>query len=106
LSDTEVEKLYRDAGEMESFRAKALVHIGRLQALLVHLGITTAPRYRIKEVSRPGRVEFKVVIEIFSGSRLISRHQGSAFKVSPSDIVADNSWQAITSWDHSNMDEL
>jgi hypothetical protein len=47
LSDTEGKKLYRDAEEMESFRAEALVPTGRLQALLGHLGITSASRYRI-----------------------------------------------------------
>jgi hypothetical protein len=53
-SDTEDEKMYQDADEVESFRAKAPVLTGRLQALLEHLGITSAPRYWIKEVSHPG----------------------------------------------------
>jgi hypothetical protein len=60
-SDTEAEKLYRDADEVESFGAEAPVLAGRLQALLEHLGITTAPRYRIKEVPRSGWVEFKAI---------------------------------------------
>jgi hypothetical protein len=46
--------MYRDAEEVESFGAKAPVPTGGLQAMLVHLGITTAPRYRIKEVPHPG----------------------------------------------------
>jgi hypothetical protein len=70
-SDAEDEKMYRDADEVESFGVKALVLAGRLRALLEHLGITTAPRYRIKEVSHPRRVEFKAVIEIFFGSRVL-----------------------------------
>jgi hypothetical protein len=53
-SDTEPEKMYRDADEVESFGAESLILAGRLRALLEHLGITTAPRYRIKEVSRTG----------------------------------------------------
>jgi hypothetical protein len=53
--------MYQDANKVESFGAEAPVPTGRLQALLEHLGITTAPRYRIKEVPHPGRVEFKVV---------------------------------------------
>jgi hypothetical protein len=61
LSDTESEKMYRDADEVESFGAEAPVLAGRLWALLEHLGITTAPRYRIKEVPRSGRVEFKAI---------------------------------------------
>jgi hypothetical protein len=70
-SDTKPEKLYRDADEVESFRAESPILAGRLRALLEHLGITTAPRYRIKEVSRSGRVEFKAITEIFFGSRIL-----------------------------------
>jgi hypothetical protein len=74
--------------------------------LLEHLGITTAPRYRIKEVSCPGRVEFKAIAEIFFGSRIICRHKRPAFRTSCSDVVADAAWQAITSWIHSNKSRL
>jgi hypothetical protein len=62
--------MYRDAGEVESFGAESPILAGRLRALLKHLGITTAPRYRIKEVPRLGQVEFKDVEEIFFGSRV------------------------------------
>jgi hypothetical protein len=105
-SDTEDEKMYRDADEVESFGAESLVLTGRLRALLEHLGITTAPRYRIKEVPRPGRVEFKAVIEIFFGSRVLCRHKGPAFRTSRSNAVADAAWQAITSWVRSNKSRL
>jgi hypothetical protein len=105
-SDTEDEKMYRDADEVESFGAEAPVLTGKLRALLEHLGITTAPRYRIKEVPRPGRVEFKAVAEIFFGSRVLCRHKGPAFRTSHSDVVADAAWQAITSWVHSNKSRL
>jgi hypothetical protein len=53
-SDTESEKMYRDADEVESFGAESPILAGRLRALLEHLGITTAPRCRIKEVLRSG----------------------------------------------------
>jgi hypothetical protein len=106
LSDTEVEKMYRDADEVESFRAESLILTGRLQALLEHLGITTAPRYRIKEVPRSGRVEFKAIVEIFFGSRVLCRHKGPAFRTCHSDDVADAAWQAITSWVRSNKSRL
>jgi hypothetical protein len=91
---------------VESFGAESPVITGRLQALLEHLGITTAPRYRIKEVSHLGRVEFKVVTEIFFGSRVLCRHKGPAFRTSCSDAVADATWQAITSWVRSNKSRL
>jgi hypothetical protein len=81
--------MYRDADEVESFKVKAPVPADRLRALLEHLGITTAPRYRIKEVLRSGRVEFKAITEIFIGSRVLCRHKGPAFRTSHSDAVAD-----------------
>jgi hypothetical protein len=98
--------MYRDAGEVESFRAESPIIAGRLQALLEHLGITTAPRYRIKEVPRPGRVEFKAIAEIFFRSRILCRHMGPAFRTLRSDAVVDAAWQAITSWVRSNKSWL
>jgi hypothetical protein len=105
-SNTEAKKMYRDADEVESFGAESLILAGRPQALLEHLGITTAPRYRIKEVPRSGRVEFKAIAEIFFGSRILYRHKGPAFRTSCSDAVADAAWQAITSWVRSNKSRL
>jgi hypothetical protein len=98
--------MYRDADEVESFGAEALVLVGRLRALLEHLGITTAPRYRIKEVPRSGRIEFKAIAKIFFGSRILCRHKGPAFRTSCSDAGADATWQAITSWVCSNKSRL
>jgi hypothetical protein len=106
LSDTEPEKLYRDADEVESFRAESPILAGRLRVLLEHLGITTAPRYRMKEVPRSGRVEFKAIAEIFFGSRILYRHKGPAFRTSRGDAVVDAAWQAITSWVRSNKSRL
>jgi hypothetical protein len=105
-SDTESEKMYRDTNEVESFGAESPILAGRLRALLEHLGITTAPRYRIKEVPRSGRVEFKAIAEIFFRSRILYRHKGPAFRTSCSDAVADAAWQAITSWVRSNKCRL
>jgi hypothetical protein len=98
--------MYRDADEMESFGAESLILTGRLRALLEHLGITTAPRYRIMEVPCSGRVEFKAIAKIFFGSRVLCRHKGPDFRTSHSDAVADATWQAITSWVHSNKSRL
>jgi hypothetical protein len=105
-SNTEDEKMYRDADEVESFGAEAPILTGRLWALLEQLSITTAPRYRIKEVPRPGRVEFKAVAEIFFRSRILYRHKGPTFWTSRSDAVVDAAWQAITSWVRSNKHRL
>jgi hypothetical protein len=87
-SDTKDEKMYRDADEMESFGAESPVIAGRLQAMLEHLGITTTPRYRIKEILCSGWVEFKAIIEIFFGSRVLCRHKGPAFRPSHRGSVA------------------
>jgi hypothetical protein len=105
-SDAEDEKMYRDADEVESFGVDAPVLTGRLRALLEHLGITTAPRYRIKEVPRSGQLEFKAITEIFFGSRVLGQHKGPAFTTSRSDAIADAAWQGITSWVRSNKSWL
>jgi hypothetical protein len=105
-SDTEPEKMYRDADGVESFGAESPILAGTLRALLEHLGITTTPRYMIKEVPRSGRVDFKGIAEIFFGSRILCRHKGPAFRTSRSDAVANASWQAITSWVRSNKSRL
>jgi hypothetical protein len=98
--------MYQDANEVKSFGAEAPVLTGRLWALLEHLGITTAPRYQIKEVPCPGRMQFKANAEIFFGSRVLCRHKGLTFKASCSDVVADATWQATTSMVHSNKSQL
>jgi hypothetical protein len=105
-SDIEQEKLYRDADKVESFGAVSLILAGMLRGLLEHLGITTAPRYRIKEVPRSGRLEFKAITDIFFGSRILCRHKGPAFRTLCSNAVADAAWQAITSWVRSNKSRL
>jgi hypothetical protein len=69
--DTKPEKMYRDADEVESFGAESPILADRLRALLEHLSITTAPRYRIKEVPCSGRVEFKAIVEIFFVSNIL-----------------------------------
>jgi hypothetical protein len=106
LSDIEPEKLYRDADEVESFGAESLILAGRLRALLEYLGITTTPRYKIKEVPHSGRVEFKAIAEIFFGSRILCWDKGPAFRASRSDPVANAAWQAITSWVCNNKSRL
>jgi hypothetical protein len=98
--------MYQDADEVESFGVESPVIAGRLRALLEHLGITTAPWYRIKEVPRSGQVEFKAVAEIFFESRVLCRHKGPAFRTSRSDAVADAAWRTITSWVRSNKSRL
>jgi hypothetical protein len=106
LSGTEDEKMYRDADEVESFGAEAPFPTDRLRVLLEHLEITTAPRYWIKEVPCPGRVEFKAITELSLGSRVLCRHKGPSFRASRNNPVVDTAWQAITLWVHSNNSRL
>jgi hypothetical protein len=47
LSDSENKKWYHDANERESYGVEAPIPIGRLQALLVYLRITTTPNYQV-----------------------------------------------------------
>jgi hypothetical protein len=70
------------------------------------LGITSAPKYQNKGIPRPGRVEFKAIVEIFQGPKVISRHTGPAYRASNSDVVVDTAWQAITSWSHHHRGKL
>jgi hypothetical protein len=98
--------MYRDANEVETFGVESPILTSRLRALLEHLGINTAPWYRIKVVPHSWRVELKAIAEIFFGSRVLCQHKGPAFKTSRSDAVADAAWQAITSWVRSNKSRL
>jgi hypothetical protein len=64
LSDLENEKMNHDTDKLKSFgneapvltgRLRALIPIGRLWAMLGHIGITTALEFRIKRVRVQGR---------------------------------------------------
>jgi hypothetical protein len=84
--------MYKNVDKMESFGVEAPIPTGMLKALLGHLGITSAPRYRINGVPCPGWVEFKAILEIFNRSWVISRHKGPVFRASISDAVTDPAW--------------
>jgi hypothetical protein len=74
--------------------------------LLNHINITTPPEFRIKRISCPGREEYKAIMEIISGSNVLSRHKGPAFRTTYQDAVADAAWQAITTYSRRYHDEL
>jgi hypothetical protein len=90
--------LYCYAEEFESFWIEAPIPIDMLQALLVHLGITTTPKYQIKGVMNPGWVEFWAIVKIFHWSMVVSRQMGSTFRASNSDVVYNAAWHTITYW--------
>jgi hypothetical protein len=51
-------------------------------------------------------VEFKAVMEIFQGPKVINRHIGPAYRASNSDDVADAAGQAIISWSRRHHTKL
>jgi hypothetical protein len=71
-----------------------------------HINITTPPELRIKRIPRPGREEYKAIVEIISGPNVLSRHKGPAFRTTYQDAVADAAWKAITTYSRRYHDEL
>jgi hypothetical protein len=106
LSDAEKDEMFRDVDEIKTARNEAPVPTGRLRDLLNHLNITTHPEFRIKRVPRPGREEYKAIVEIFSRPNVLSRHKGPAFRAMYQDAVADAAWQAITTYNRRYHEEV
>jgi hypothetical protein len=92
LSDVEKEQTYRDADKIKTSGNEALIPTGRLRDLLNHLNITNPPEFRIKRVLRPGREEFKAIMEIFREPTVLNRKKGLAFRATYQDAVADATW--------------
>jgi hypothetical protein len=79
-SNAEKDKTFHDTDEIKTFGDEAPIPIGRLRDLLNHINITIPPEFRIKRISRPGREEYKAIMEIISGPNVLSRHKGLAFR--------------------------
>jgi hypothetical protein len=105
-SNAEKDETFHDADEIKTFGDEALIPTGRLRDLLNHLNITTPPEFRIKRILRPGREEYKAIVEIISGPNVLSRHKGPSFRTTYPDAVADVAWQAITTYSRRYHDEL
>jgi hypothetical protein len=88
------------------FGNEALIPTGRLRDLLNCINITTPPEFKIKRIPRPGREEYKAIMEIISGPNVLSWHKGQAFRTTYQDAVADVAWQAITTYSHRYHDKL
>jgi hypothetical protein len=78
----------------------------RLRDLLNCINITTPQEFRIKRIPRPGREEYKAIMEILRGPNVLNQHKGLAFKTTCQDAVADAAWQAITTYSRRYHDEL
>jgi hypothetical protein len=105
LSDTEKDDMFHDADEIKTFGDEAPIPTGRLRDLLNHINTTTPPEFRINKVSRPGREEYKAIMEVISGPNVLSRHKGPTFRTTYQDAVVDAAWQAITTYSRRYHDE-
>jgi hypothetical protein len=105
-SNAEKDETFHDADEIKTFGDEVLIPTGRLRDLLNRLSITTPPEFRIKRILRPGREEYKAIVEIISGPNVLGRHKGPAFRTTYQDVVADAAWQAITTYNQRYHDEL
>jgi hypothetical protein len=105
-SNAEKDETFHDADEIKTFGNEAPIPTGTLRDLLNHINITTLLELRIKRILLAGREEYKAIVEILSGPKVLSRHKGSAFRTTCQDAVADAAWQAITTYIRRYHDEL
>jgi hypothetical protein len=71
-SNAEKDETFHDADEIKTFGNEAPNPTGGLRDLLNHINITTPPEFRIKRILRPGREEYKAIVEIISGPNMLS----------------------------------
>jgi hypothetical protein len=98
--------MFHDADEIKTFGNEAPIPTARLMDLLNHINITTPSEFKIKRILRPGREEYKTIVEILSLPNVLSRHKRPAFGTTYQDAVADAACQAITTYSHRYPDEL
>jgi hypothetical protein len=105
-SNVEKDETLHDADKIKTFGNEALIPNGRLRDLLNRINITTPPEFKIKRIPRPGREEYKAIVEIISGPNVLNRHKGLASRTTCQDAVADAAWQAISTYSRRYHDEL
>jgi hypothetical protein len=66
-SDTKKDEMFLNTDEIRTFGDEFPIPIGRLRDLLNRINITTPLEFRIKRISRPGREEYKAIMDIISG---------------------------------------
>jgi hypothetical protein len=71
-SNAEKDETFHDADEIKTFGDEAPISTGRLRDLQNRINITTPPEFRIKRIPRPGREEYKAVMEIIGGPNVLS----------------------------------
>jgi hypothetical protein len=105
-SNAKKDEMFHDIDEIKTFGNEALIPTGRLKDLLNRINTTTLPEFRIKRIPRPGREEYKAIVEILSGPNVLSWHKGLAIRTTCQDAVAGAAWRAITTYNHRYHDEL
>jgi hypothetical protein len=73
---------------------------------MFQLGITKAPKYKVKSVPRPGRMEFTCTVEVFDRQEVVNKHACPTPHVTCAKAVANAAWQTLTSWNHSRHCDL
>jgi hypothetical protein len=71
-SNAEKDEIFHDTNEIKTFGDEAPIPTGKLRDLLNHINITTPPEFRIKRILRPGREEYKAIVEIISGTNVLT----------------------------------
>jgi hypothetical protein len=99
-SDTELEYV-RAAREFRSYIEESPTIPSQLHSLLFQLGITRAPKYRVKGIPRPGCMEFTCTVEVFNGQEVVGKHASPTPHAMCAEVVADAAWQALMSWNRS-----
>jgi hypothetical protein len=74
--------------------------------LLFQLGITKAPKYKVKSIPMPARMEFTYTVEVFDGQEVVGKHACPTPRVTCVEAVADAAWQALMSWNRSRHRDL
>jgi hypothetical protein len=105
-SNVEKDEIFHNADEIKTFGDETPIPTGKLRDLFKHINITTPPEFRIKRIPRPGREEYKAIVEIISGPNVLSRHKGPAFRITYPNAVADAAWQAITTYYTKEKDRM
>jgi hypothetical protein len=105
-SNTKKDETFHIADEIKTFGDEAPILTGKLRDLLNCINITTLPEFGIKRIPRPHREEYKAILKINSEPNVLNQHKGPAFRTTHQDIVADATWQVITTYSRRYHDEL
>jgi hypothetical protein len=71
-SNAEKDETFHDVDEIKTFGDEAPIPTGRLRDLLNRINITAPPEFRIKRILRPGREEYKAIMEMISEPNVLS----------------------------------